>query len=148
MIRILKYEELSSTIEETAQLFFKESQLPGPPNFAYWIQRWKVLYDQDLGCVFSFEVDGKNRGVLGGLFVDCMMTGQKEAIEALWYVQRPFRGGVGGIRLIKAFEAEAIRRGCKRIKMAYLMSVNPELMDELYKRMGYKELQRDFVKEL
>lgn len=79
--------------------------------------------------------------------MECTMTGEMEAIESFWYVQPSWRGGPGGIKLIRAFE-EARKRGCKRLKMAYLYSVNASMMDSLYRRMDFEPLQKNFVKEL
>lgn len=147
MIRLLPVEELSSTIE-TAHLFFDESKLPSKFDFDNWMDQWKIIYNADIGCIFVYEEEGVNKGLIGGVFNKCMFTGEMEAIEAFWFVQKDKRGSGGGIQLIKALEDEAKKRGCKRIKMAYLMSVNPEAMSSVYERMGYEPIQNCVVKEL
>lgn len=147
MIRKLLPTELSLT-KECAELFFWESRLPGKLNFEYWSNEWKSLIERYIGEIFVYEVDGKINGILGGLFWNCSMTADLEALEGFWFVKDEYRGGVGAVKLLRAFEDEAQKRGCKRIKMVHLMSVNPQDVEKLYIKMGYNMLQVSYVKEL
>lgn len=65
MIRQLHFDELSSTMV-SAKMFFDESQLPGKFDFNYWMERWRIIYNLDMGTIFVFEVEGINRGCWEG----------------------------------------------------------------------------------
>lgn len=148
MIRELPVEQLWLT-REIAHSFFAESGLPGTLDFDYWTGRWQQLIkDLDIGVILVYEQDGAIKGILGGLCVRCTMTAQLEAIESFWYVMPEVRGSIGGVKLLKAFEAWAQGRGAQRIKMAYLTHVNPVPTASLYARMGYSSLESCVVKEL
>lgn len=147
MIRSLASNELES-VKGLAQSFFSESCLPGALHWEHWKSSWIKLIDSDIGAIFVNEIDGEMRGMLGGLFFPCTMTGQLEALEGFWFVSPGERGKVGAIRLLMTFEAEAKKRGCYRVKMVHLMRVNPDLAESLYTRMGYELLQVNYCKEL
>lgn len=150
MIRKLKPEELSLTIA-VASHFFQESKLPGELNLSHWLKTWRGLIYSGIGAIFAYfpKADSVEvGGILGGLFYPCSMTGQLEALEGFWYVEPDYRGGTGGIKLLKAFEEEGKARGCARVKMVHLSSLNPELVANIYERMGYHKLQVNYSKEL
>lgn len=150
MIRQLSPEELSLTIA-VATDFFNESELPGELNLSHWLKTWRSLIYSKIGSIFAYFPDPNSLevgGILGGLFYPCSMTGQLEALEGFWYVKPEHRGGTGGIKLLKAFEEEGKKRGCARVKMVHLMSLNPEQVASIYERMGYHKLQVNYSKEL
>ena len=85
-------------------------------------------------------------GALGGVCVpdchrECMV-----ASEFFWYVKPEHRGG--GIRLLKAFEKWAREQGADRIIMTHLADSMPEGLKKLYIRLGYEELETNYIKEV
>jgi hypothetical protein len=147
MISKIQPDQLSLT-RDCAFAFFKESQLPGQLDFEHWTKAWTNLINLNLGEVFAYFHKGEIVGILGGMFCLCTMTAELEALEGFWFVQPEFRKGMGGIKLLWAFQNEAMKRGCKRIKMAHLMSVNPDEVASLYRKMDFKILQVHYSKEL
>lgn len=148
MIRQITANEVWLT-RDCAFGFFSESKLPGELDFDYWMGRWESLIkDLDIGAIFVYESDGKVKGILGGLCVRCTMTGQLEAIESFWYMQNECRGTSAGVRLLKAFEQWAEKKGASRIKMAHLANLNATTMASMYQRLAYDPLEVVYSKEL
>lgn len=148
MIRELPVEEIERT-EECARAFFDESRLPGTLDLTYWNGRWRsIISELDIGAILVYESDNIIKGLLGGLCVRCTMTGDLEAIEAFWYMMPEFRGGIAGIKLIKAFEQWGKDRGALRIKMMHLSDLNAKVMEGIYIRMGYTPLEVAYSKSL
>ena len=69
------------------------------------------------------------------------------AMEILWYVVEDFRRSTVGARLFKAYETWAQQVGCKAI-LATALSNSGGQLTKLYKKRGYKLIERSFVKEL
>lgn len=146
-IKQLTPEELPFCFD-AASSFFAESKLPGELIFDHWVSQWTAFITQDLGSIFACYVKGKIAGILGGFCVRCSMTADMEGIEAFWYIMPENRGGMGGIKILKAYEAWCKSKGAKRMKMACLTDVNCQAMKDLYERMGYSEIQTSFKKEI
>lgn len=147
MVRKIDGHELSLTID-CAKQFFAESKLPGTLNLDHWMCEWESLITTGIGEIFVYERNGEVIGMLGGLFWPCSMTADLEALEGFWFVKPEHRKGMAAIKILKAFEDEAAKRGCKRVKMVHLWEVNPGNADNIYRRAGYSVLQVHYVKEL
>lgn len=65
--------------------------------------------------------------------------------ELAWWVELEDRGNVG-IKLLKAIEESAKARGIKMWSMMSLEAQNPEMVDSLYKRLGYKATEHTYSK--
>jgi GNAT superfamily N-acetyltransferase len=70
------------------------------------------------------------------------------ASETFWYVEPPHRKGTFPIRMLKAAEVEAARRGCKVMAAGHKVFWNAEKMARLYKARGYRPHDLIYVKEI
>jgi N-acetylglutamate synthase-like GNAT family acetyltransferase len=70
------------------------------------------------------------------------------AQEMIWYVSEKFRHGIGGIRLLKFFENECKKKGVRQIIMVHMGNSKAEKLELFYKKIGYKELERHYIKEV
>lgn len=148
MIRAITTQEDLWLTRELAQGFFDESKLPGELDFNHWIGQWLKLFSLDIGGFLVYESDNEIKGMLGGFFVENMMTRSIEAIEAFWYVKENYRGTLIGIKLLKAFENEARKRNAVTVRMAHLSDLNANTMSKMYLRMQYQPLECYYTKEL
>jgi GNAT superfamily N-acetyltransferase len=131
-----------------ANEFFEESQLPGALDFHYWVKRWGEVFDMKMGTIIAYMNDGELKGFMGALIFPCWMTGHTEALEAFWYVRKPYRGTTIGIKILKEYERWARERGAVRVKMVHLEVINADMLEKIYLRMGYSKLERVYSKEL
>ena len=88
-------------------------------------------------------------GVAGGLvspsiFDKSQLIGQ----ETIWYVDKRYRGGVIGFKLIKAFEEECKKRGAHLIAMVHLGNLYADILDRIYKHRGYKLMEQQYIKKI
>ena len=94
------------------------------------------------------EENGEIVGVVGGLVSSSIFDkGQLVGQETIWYVDKRFRGGVIGLKLIKAFEEECKIRGAKLIAMVNMGNLYTDVLDKIYKRRGYKLMERQYIRE-
>jgi GNAT superfamily N-acetyltransferase len=87
-------------------------------------------------------------GILLALFVPCMITGLKQALEYLWLVRPAFRAKGSSLKLLEAFEREARIRGCAQMVVGNSAWISPDRMARMYKLRGYKPHASVFSKEV
>lgn len=93
------------------------------------------------------EIDDKIIGCIGGLVAASMFDeGQLVGQETMWFVDREFRNGKVGIKLIEEFEKECKNRGANLIVMVHMGNLNAEILDKVYKHRNYKLLERQYIK--
>lgn len=146
-IRCLEISELDSC-RQCFYGFFQESRLPGRPNWNHWREVWQDMIEKNIGYLLASFRNDEIIGVLGGLCFPCMLTGEREMVEAFWWVKPLYRGGPTGVRLLKYFEKLSKDLGAKRIKMIHLTNINPEMMKSIYDRMGYRQVEVGYIKEV
>lgn len=99
---------------------------------------WKTILSTDSGAIFYDEnQSGEIIGVFGGLFCASMFSGWKLAAESFWFVLPEARGKSLSLRLLKAFEDEAIVRKRQEILMVSLVACDPEVVNGILIRHGY-----------
>jgi GNAT superfamily N-acetyltransferase len=147
MLVKIEPESLSLT-KECAEAFFNESKIPGALHFEYWKKRWNEYISNGIGVIIASMVDGKVIGMIGGLVYPCMMTGRQEAVEAFWYMLPDYRKGTYGIKLLQSFEEWAKFNNAVQMKMIHMAHIDPEKIQSMYERMGYKKIEVGFIKEL
>lgn len=131
---------------EAGREFFAEGNLPGGFRPEAFTQNWTKMIYAGHGMILGAFKNGAFIGALGAVFSPDPSNGDKIATEAFWYVRPGHRGP--GLRLLKAFEEIAMKRGVKRIGMVHLLSIQPEGMANLYQRLGYRPVEVNFLKEL
>lgn len=140
------------TIEELPQVvgvgfqFFKEGDLPGGFVPDVFIRNWTSLLSEDRGVFFGLFKEDRFVGGLGAVICPDLNNGQLMAVETFWYVQPQHRGR--GLRLLREFEKWAKERGARRVAMLHLLKLHPAEMNTLYKRLGYRPVEVNYIKEL
>jgi len=95
------------------------------------------------------EKDGKIIGVIGGVVMPSIFDkDQKIAQEVIWYITKEERKGTMGIRLLKAFEEECVKRGAKFISMIYMGNLLSDELKRFYEKLSYKLMENHFIKEV
>lgn len=128
--------------------FCRAAAHPGGFCESHFTEAWKVLLDYDIATVFYEEENSVVTGILGGTFSKDMFSGRSVASELFWYVAPHKRGGSLAIRLLKAFEDEAVTRKCERIVMVTLEALSPESVSKIFIRRGYSLLEHSYAKEI
>ncbi len=146
-IRCLFVHELDKT-RSCFYNFFNESELSGKPNWNHWKKTWEDMIEKEIGYLVAYLREGEVIGVIGGLCFPCMLTGQLEMTEAFWYVEKPYRGGPTGLKLLRYFESLSKALEAVRIKMIHMTHLNPETMKDIYHRLGYRQVEVGYIKEI
>jgi len=93
------------------------------------------------------ELDEKIIGCIGG--VACRSIFNKNQIiaqESMWYVNKEFRHGTIGVRLIKAFKDECKARGASLLSMVSMRNLNANKMNDFYTKSGFRSMETHFIK--
>lgn len=144
MIRQLTADEVPLTLEG-AHEFYTASKMPGVFNDDVYIKTWSSIIASNRGTIL-IDVEGdKIIGAIAGVLSPNMFTGDMMAIECFWFVFPEHRGH--GIRLLKAYEYWAASRDVKLVCMVHLKGLQPESLKALYERMGYHEIETNYLKE-
>jgi len=97
----------------------------------------KLCLDQQLLSVIEDQT-GKLVGfacaLKGGLLGNSSIS---SGTELAWWVEPDHRGGRNGISLLKHLEDLATKAGIKYWNMAFMCSSMPDIIEEIYKKMGY-----------
>jgi GNAT superfamily N-acetyltransferase len=94
--------------------------------------------------IFGFIADD---GMIFGEVIETWVGPNKICRGGIWYVRPRARGGLLAWRLLKAFDQEAHKRGAICSRMDLDNPVFACLIDRMYKKLGYKEYSRVYVKE-
>jgi len=97
------------------------------------------------GIVLLAERDSRIVGIIAGRFVEGFSLG-KFFEEILWYVEPGFRGI--GILLFKKLMTSCAENQCSGVSMWAYCNEHLEGVDRLYKREGFKEIERKYYKKL
>lgn len=111
-----------------------------------WISRWEGLISSGNGEIFILTQKNKIIGGIGFLFHPSLEDGVLCCTEAFWYVDEKFRGK--GLSLLLHLQKYAKQKGAKRMFMIHLSNSMPEQLKGLYTRLGYKEAETIYIKEL
>lgn len=126
-----------------ARAFFAEGQIQGTLNEAHFVKT--LAQGIDSGRMFVLS-EGFRGAISGTLFED-PATGELCCMEYFWYVDAHERGSLG-VRLLAAFEHEAVRRGACRVLMMHHVSEQTEKFKHIYERRGYVLREQVFVRSL
>jgi len=112
-----------------------------------------AFVDYHVGLVV--EVDGDLPGsthivgLIGGAIVPSFTDLRiKIFYESMWYVLPEHRGGSNGIKLLKLVEDYCVKVGVNKIVMIGMYNDNREKLAGFYSRMGFKELEIHYIKDL
>lgn len=126
--------------------FIAEAGYPEKFNPAHFYPFWLTILQSNIGKFFV-AVEDKPVGLMGCLFVPDTFSGVPTGMEHFWFVSKSARrGGRIGYSLLKAFEDECVRRGCRFQLMIHLDGLRGDSLAGLYQRRGYKPAERCFRK--
>ena len=126
--------------------FFEEGKLPGRFDPEVFVETWRALLMTGRACLLAIEREGVLDGGLGGILYPDPNDGVTVATEMFWYVRQGHRGQ--GLRLLRAFEQWSRGQGARRIIMVHLLTLQPEELRRLYRRLGYHDAEVHYLKEL
>lgn len=90
---------------------------------------------------------GKPVGMLGALRYPFYMNRNHPTVQELfWWVDESERKSGAGLSLIAGLEQWSKDSGAKSVHMGSLDSSDPERIEVIYKRRGYKPSERIFIK--
>ena len=116
--------------------------------------RWIALNPAQLRETAGWLLSSPDRVILvserGGALVGMIglacyphpFSGERIAGELFWWVEPEHRGG--GVRLLKAAEVWAKAAGARRLQM---VAPSPAVAD-MYRRLGFAEVEQNFDREL
>lgn len=147
MIRAISQDELLLT-RDCAYAFFKESGIEGTLDFDHFCNQWSRFIQLDVASILLyFDEQNNPKGIIGGLCTECTMTKDLTAQEVFWWVDPVLRArSPAGIKLLRAWEEWARRKGARRIYVGNLYRLNNDSMISLYHRIGYKPTELHYVK--
>lgn len=88
-------------------------------------------------------------GVIGGAVTPSFTDyRQRIFIESIWYVNPGYRGLAQGVELLKLVEEYCRRLKINKIIMVGMHDHNHEKLDLFYKRMGFRILESQYMKDL
>lgn len=130
---------------EGGQLFLEEAKFPEPFNSEAFGRNWRTLIAANLGEVWAFIENEKIVGAIGMAFLEDPFMGTATAFEHFWWVHPDQRKSRVGLDLWHKFEERAKERGCKRMVMVHLASLN---LQHVFERRGYRLADQTFWKEI
>lgn len=147
-IRALTVEELPLAAQRGHE-FYVEAKLPGTFSVVLFVTLWTELLRNESGVMLGLWVDEECAGALAAMVAPDIYDGRLIATEFFWFVRAEYRGGTASIRLIRAYEEWALAKGVAStdIRMSVLQGVNDEQIEHLYRKLGYRPLERQWGKE-
>ena len=99
------------------------------------------------GFILVCEDENKNIvGFLAGFYSDVALMGGKIFQECAWYVTKEFRGG--GHKLFSLMETLCKEDNAVGIIMAAYSNEHMPVVERLYARQGYKDIEHHWLKRL
>lgn len=146
MIRFATHDDMARCVE-MGRAFAKESGIEEIGfDEASAIHTLTLLIDSADGCLLVAEDNGLYGMAAALSYPHYMSHSTKVAQELFWWVEPAKRGGIVGVRLLRALEAWAKEAGCKTLTMICLPLDNPA--ERIYTKTGYRPLERGFIKEM
>lgn len=111
-------------------------------------EQMMALVDLCLKCgvVLIAEREGKVVGIIAGRFVEEVPAMGKFFEEVLWYVEPESRGL--GIMLFKRLLKVCEGAKCRGVSMWAYCNEHLDGVDRIYKRSGFKEIERKYYKKM
>lgn len=150
MIRRINSNEFATVMNDIADLCAHQFAHYGQLNREHFLGTWRRMLAgiPDMVLCFAAFKDGRAVGTIIGLVIPDDVTGELKAVESHWVVAPKHSDGLVGLKLLRAFEAEAKRAGAKRVICGSYTVGKPERMRTLYKRLGYDCYAEAFKKEI
>lgn len=101
-----------------------------------------LIQNPDALALIAEDEDGARVGMLGMITIPHPLSGERLAMEVVWWVDEHARGG--GVKLMKAAEAWARAQGCAAIQM---IAPSPRVA-KLYEFLQYRQVEVAYQKRL
>ncbi len=124
-----------------------ERKFLGGFSMAKFVELWNTLLNSGQGVIFLLMDGEKAVGAAGAMACQETYCDYLVAQEFFWWVQ-PENRGLGGVRLYHHLEDWAREKGCKHLRMVYLVNSMPEKVGNFYERVGLKPMEVTYTKEL
>jgi GNAT superfamily N-acetyltransferase len=111
-----------------------------------WADRWLQLIHSGVGEIFALKQNDKIIGAIGFIIYPSLEDGVSTCSEAFWYVDEKYRGK--GLSLLLKLQKYAKSKGAKRLLMIHLENSMPDKLKKLYIRLGFKQIESIYMKEL
>lgn len=135
-------------LADLAQEFYASSRFLKDFDLDRFVSLWTVLLKNGSGVIFLLESDGEIVGTIAGVAHPEPYSARVTAQEFYLFIRAESRGGVGLLKLLRAFEAWARAKGCAQIRIGHLQDSMPDQLKRLYERMGFEHVESTFAKEL
>lgn len=110
--------------------------------------RETISFLLDTGVIFVHtNVDDRPVAFLAGTLTATFTSFRKVAVETAWWVAPAYRSKGIGKELIEAFEAWGKEMGVDKFILCSIASSPPEV-EKLYLKLGYKELEKSYAKDI
>jgi GNAT superfamily N-acetyltransferase len=96
------------------------------------------------GAVLVAENEGRVVGVIAAQYIEGLSMG-KYADEIIWYVEPESRGI--GLLLFERFLEAVKNDGCVGVSMVAYNNNSFDMVDAIYKRKGFREIERRYYKK-
>ena len=145
MIRLAEIDDIPHIID-MAKTFWEKTVYDEPINEETISAMCHLCIQNKLMCVLDIE-GPKGFGCLtkGALLGDHRVT---VGTEVAWWVEPEYRESGYGIELLKMLEKLAKDAGIKYFTMVYMESCMPEVIKEIYQKMGYNRHEISYMKVL
>lgn len=95
------------------------------------------------------EHEGEVVGAAAAFLAPVFWNAQdKQGVEAFWWIDPPYRAGGNGKKLRQALEKVAKSRGVRFWNMISLETSEPEKLDKMYAKAGFKRIENVYMKVL
>jgi N-acetylglutamate synthase-like GNAT family acetyltransferase len=95
---------------------------------------------------FVIDINGSIVGIIAGEITKSIANGELIYQEIIWFVSKNHRRY--GLRLLSEVERYCKQNGVNKIVMVHLSNSLSDKLKELYFRLGYKQLEVQYIKEL
>ena len=145
MVQRLNSEQVRQIFQDLIPLGIARQRVPEPVDPEFVALTCASLVSGPTGRGYGlFDNQLQPRGVLIGLIMPDLLTGQMTGIEHIWWTAPK----ADGMSLLRAFEADCKAAQCKHMQCGYLEFSRPDHMKKLYSRLGYKSHSTTVFKEL
>jgi GNAT superfamily N-acetyltransferase len=147
-VRVTRELEDIPKVYDLLEAFAREAGLkPDVLDRENFFKVWASVQGAGGAFLVLLEDGDKLCGALGALVQPAIYWPWLAAFETFLYVFPEFRTGLGVVRLLRAFEGEAKRRGCKQIWSGHKNFFQTESMTRLLTGLGYKPMETLYVKD-
>lgn len=144
-IRYCKEEDYEDFIRLT-----KESVKKVLPDEEYEEEKLKDIFEQSFlneeFTVICLEVNGAVKGYIIGYITEHYFHTKKIAYCMSIFVEEGYRQY--GLEMLRAFEAWGKYKGAKTLSISTFNNLSPEKLGTVYKRLGFKEKEISYWKEV